>query len=194
MAMQARDRGTVATFDFQLTAPIASLPSTTKPLSLTMKTAGTDGVGGVRLSPQGSYPTLGLGGLCGAFTDKNGAVIEAIAIGASPKTFVVPAGATQLQLGVDDDFFKDENGPGYVVNLNGVTVTVPPTSMPCNWVAGGLNTNFQYGIKDGTSPVVALTGFVAGPGLATWRMSRPTATAAYWNPILRSIMSRGLDW
>ncbi|MGA2891124.1 MAG: LamG-like jellyroll fold domain-containing protein [Terracidiphilus sp.] len=46
---------------------------------------------------------LGLTGLCGAFADGNGAVIEPIAIGASPRVFVVPSGATQLQLGVVDD-------------------------------------------------------------------------------------------
>ena len=107
-------------------------------------------------------PTLGLGGLVGAFTDNNGTVIEPIAIGATSKTFVVPAGATQLQLGVDDDYFPDNGGPGFVVAVNGTSVTVPSTAMPWSWVRGGLNNNYQYGLNDGTSPIVAATSLTHG--------------------------------
>lgn len=42
------------------------------------------------------YPDLKAGALCGAFTDSGGNVIQPIAIGASPTTLIVPAGATQL--------------------------------------------------------------------------------------------------
>jgi RHS repeat-associated protein len=107
-------------------------------------------------------PNLGLGGLLGAFTDGDGTVIEPIAIGAAPKNFVVPAGATQLQLGVDDDGFWNNLGTGFVIEVNGGLVTVPPTAMPWTWVVRGLNTNYQFGYDDGTNPVVALTGLTQG--------------------------------
>ncbi len=105
---------------------------------------------------------LGLTGLCGAFTDSNGVVIEPIAIGAAPRVFAVPAGATQLQLGVDDDRYGDNTGSGFLVEVNGVLTTVPPPTMPWNWVAGGLNTNYKFGILDGTSPIIALTNLMQG--------------------------------
>ncbi|MGD0733384.1 MAG: DUF2341 domain-containing protein [Terracidiphilus sp.] len=116
-------------------------------------------------------PALGVIGLAGAFTDNNGAVIEPIAVGAASRAFVVPAGATQLQLGVDSEYFAGDAGPGFVVAVNGVSVTVPPTAMPWTWVTGGLNNNYQYGIFnpsiqngaiDGTNPVVAATGLTPG--------------------------------
>jgi RHS repeat-associated protein len=116
-------------------------------------------------------PTLGLAGLVGAFTDNSGNVIEPIAIGAAPTTFVVPAGATQLQLGVDSEYFVPDGGPGFAVAVNGVSVPVPATAMPWTWVTGGQNNNYQYGILapgiasgalDGTSPVVAATGLTQG--------------------------------
>ena len=116
-------------------------------------------------------PALGAAGLVGAFTDSNGSVIEPIAIGAITTEFVIPGGATQLQLGVDSEYYAVDGGPGFAVAVNGVPVTVPPTAMPWNWATGGLNNNYQYGlinpsiqngILDGTSPVVAATGLTAG--------------------------------
>ena len=125
-------------------------------------------VAGVTLIPP---PTLGVIGLAGAFTDNHGAVIEPIAIGASAREFVVPAGATQLQLGVNSEFYVDDGGPGFIVTVNGISVSVPPTAMPWIWTAGGLNTSYQYGIYnpsiqngtlDGTLPVVAAANLTAG--------------------------------
>jgi RHS repeat-associated protein len=125
-------------------------------------------------NPEGSVtlmapPTLGQAGLVGAFTDNTGAVIEPIAIGAAPRVYVVPAGATQLQLGVDDSWFAVGGGSGFVVAVNGISVKVLPTAMPWNWVTGGLNNNYQYGIGtalnpsgDGTSPQLAATGLTQG--------------------------------
>jgi len=124
------------------------------------------------LNPDGSIalmaPTmLGQAGLIGAFTDSTGALIEPIAIGATTRTFVVPAGATQLQLGIDDDHYADNGGSGFVVEVNnGAPVTVPPTAMPWNWVTGGLNNNYQYAMNDGTSPVVAATGLTHGQSVS----------------------------
>ena len=81
--------------------------------------------------------------------------MEPLAIGTVRSEFIVPEGATQLQLGVDDSYYPDNGGTGFVVLVNGVQVTVPPTAMPWSWVSGGLNNNYQYGLGDGTAPVVA---------------------------------------
>ena len=110
-------------------------------------------------------PSLGQAGLVGAFTDDTGAVIEPIAIGASSREFKVPLGATQLQLGINDVHYADNGGSGFVVSVNGTSVTVPPTAMPWNWVTGGLNNNYQYGMNDGTNPVVATAGLTQGEGI-----------------------------
>jgi hypothetical protein len=108
-------------------------------------------------------PAVGIIGLMGAFTDNNGDVIEPIAIGAAPRTYVVPAGATQIQLGVNSEYYAADGGSGFVVLVNGVSVTVPATAMPWTWVTGGQNNNYQYGIYDptisggipnGTQPIV----------------------------------------
>jgi RHS repeat-associated protein len=126
------------------------------------------------------HPSIGMSGLCGAFTDNNGTVIEPIAIGAAPTVFVVPTGATQLQLGVVDNRYADNLGTGFVVGVNGAIVTVLPTSMPWNWVAGGLNTTYQYGLLDGTSPVVALTGLTPGAGVSIVYQSGTVAAGLTW--------------
>lgn len=48
-------------------------------------------------------------GLMGAFTDTQGNVIQPVAIGSSA-TFLVPQGATQLQLGTNDNIYGDNTG------------------------------------------------------------------------------------
>jgi YD repeat-containing protein len=115
--------------------------------------------------------TLGAAGLIGAFTGINGTVIEPISIGASATEFIVPTGATRLQLGIDTANPTADGGPGYVVAINGNPVTVPPTATPWSWTAGGVNNNYQYGllnpgiqsgILDGTGPVVAATSLMPG--------------------------------
>jgi RHS repeat-associated protein len=116
-------------------------------------------------------PALGAVGLVGAFTDSTGKVIEPIAVGASASEFIVPAGATQLQLGVDSAYYTLDGGTGYTVLVEGSPVTVPPTAMPWTWTASGLNAAYQYGIYapsiqsgvlDGTNAVPAAMGLTAG--------------------------------
>jgi YD repeat-containing protein len=155
----------------QATARVSGQLFTSNNVSATWITPSPNPAGNVTLV---APPALGLGGLIGAFTDSDGNVIEPISIGGTRKAFVVPAGATQLQLGVNDNRFGADGGSGFVVLVNGVSVTVPPTALPWNWVAGGLNSNYQYGpsgglnanylygLNDGTSPVVATTGLSAG--------------------------------
>jgi RHS repeat-associated protein len=146
----------------QATAIVSGQQLTANPVSISwIPPLSSNGSGGIALSPS-SVPTLGLEGLCGAFTDSNGAVIEPLDIGAARKVFVVPAGATQLQLGVDDGIYFDNWGPGFVVNVNGVPVTVPAGAMPWLWVAGGLNSNYIFSIQDGTNPIIAATHLVPG--------------------------------
>jgi RHS repeat-associated protein len=137
----------------------------------------------VTLMPQ---PALGRGGLVGAFTDYNGAVIEPIAIGAAARTFVVPAGARQLQLGIDDNYYEDNGGSGFVVSINGFTMAnrVPPTAMPWKWQTGGLNNDYQYGINDGTDPVVAAAGLTAGKDITIAYQSGTVSTDSPSRPLV----------
>ena len=119
------------------------------------------------INPEGAVniempAAIGLVGLMGAFTDGSGNVIEPIAIGATAQEFLVPAGATQLQLGVDDNHYSSNGGPGFTVAVNGAAVTVPVNAMPWSFTTGGQNNNYQFGSGDGGNPVVAATGLTAG--------------------------------
>jgi RHS repeat-associated protein len=147
----------------------------------------------VPVNPEGSVAliapsTLGQGGLVGAFTDNNGAVIEPIAIGAASGEFPVPAGATQLQLGVDDNHYADNGGSGLVVKVNGVPLAapVPATAMPWNWVTGGLNKNYQYAMNDGTSPVVAATGLTQSDTISIAYQSGTVSTNFPTSPLVNA--------
>jgi RHS repeat-associated protein len=145
----------------QANAVVNGVPETSNSLTANWVIPGANPDGNlVLLGPN----ALGQGGLVGAFTDNTGAVIEPLAIGAASREFIVPAGATQLQLGINDTYFPDNGGSGYVVAVTGNPnpVSVPATTMPWNWVTGGLNNNYQYGLNDGTAPVVATTGLTAG--------------------------------
>lgn len=113
----------------------------------------------VTLLPQ---PSPGRGALMGAFTDSNGDLIEPLVIGTTARTFITPAGATRLQLGIDDTYYEDNGGAGFVVAVNGVNITVPPMAMPWKWQTGGLNNDYQYGVNDGSSPVIAAASLRAG--------------------------------
>lgn len=52
---------------------------------------------------------VGAGGLMGAFTDSEGNVIQPVAIG-TKVTLGVPAGATRLQLGINDNIYEYNSG------------------------------------------------------------------------------------
>jgi hypothetical protein len=64
----------------------------------------------------GASTTTGLGGLVGAFTDASGNVIQAIFIGAGG-TFTVPVGATQLQLGTNDNVSYADNTGSFSISI-----------------------------------------------------------------------------
>lgn len=75
------------------------------------------GVNGCTLAPYSvanPAPSLGAGGLCGSFVDDTGKVIGAIAVG-NGGNFIVPSGATTLQLGIADD--AGDNSGSFVVSV-----------------------------------------------------------------------------
>ena len=91
-------------------------------------------------------------GLVGAFTDSLGNVIEPIWIGKGPTTFAPPVGATQLQLGVNDDLMSDNTG-SWVISVNGTNYTVQGSANA--WVStGGINSSYPVTTIGGTSPTV----------------------------------------
>jgi hypothetical protein len=53
--------------------------------------------------------TLGLAGVCGAMTSGGGTVVQPISIGSS-RTLTAPVGATEVQVGVNDDHYSDNLG------------------------------------------------------------------------------------
>lgn len=105
---------------------------------------------------------LGGGGLTGAFTDGSGNVIQPLCIGNGPASYMVPTGATQLQLGINDSNLADNTGSftasvtysGTITNF-----TVPATAQP--WVSSS-NPSYSYGNNTGTAPIVVQTGLTGG--------------------------------
>ncbi|MGD0470655.1 MAG: DUF2341 domain-containing protein [Terriglobales bacterium] len=131
-------------------------------------------------------PNPGRGALVGAFTDNNGDVIEPIVVGTAVRTFITPTGATRLQLGINSTYYANNGGSGFVVLVNGVKSTVPPKAMPWNWQTGGLNNNYQYGVNDGSDPVVAAASLTAGQPV-TVAYQRGTVSSDYpINPLVNA--------
>lgn len=131
-----------------------------------------------------SQQSLGRGGLVGAFTDNNGVVIEPIVVGTGLKTFITPAGASRLQLGINDNYYEDNGGSGFVVSVNGSSITIPPTTMPWNWKTGGLNNNYQYGVNDGTAPIIAAANLTAAEGVTVAYQSGTVSTDLPLRPLV----------
>ena len=76
---------------------------------------GSGGAGG----GQGCF--VGSGGLVGAFTNGSGVIVETpVCIGGNGSiSFAVPTGATQLQLGINDNKYTDDTGS---FSINGTTM------------------------------------------------------------------------
>jgi RHS repeat-associated protein len=167
----------------QATAGISGVLLTSNTVSATWLTPPPVQAPTVTLLPQ---PSLGRGALMGAFTDNNGSIIEPIPIGIAARTFITPAGATRLQLGINDNYFEDNGGAGFVVLVNGTSATVPPTAMPWKWKTGGLNNNYQYGVNDGTDPVVAGVSFTAGESVTIAYQSGTVSTDIPTRPLVNA--------
>jgi hypothetical protein len=113
------------------------------------------------------------GSLVGAFTDSGGNVVEPLDIGNGPVSFIVPTGATQLQLGFNDSAWFDNSG-SWVVSVNGSNYTVQATAQP--WLfTGGINSAYPTGTaNDGTAPTV-ITGLTAGSTVTVAYVSGATS-------------------
>lgn len=93
------------------------------------------------------YPTfylptseLGICGLCGAFTDASGNVVQPVSIGAAGGLFTVPDGATQLQLGINDTRFDDNQG-AFTVRTNAASGLIRANGkVTCRLAAGQTHT------------------------------------------------------
>ncbi len=84
--------------------------------------------------PSASYPVY-LAALVGAFTDSTGAVIGTpFVLGDGPTNVTAPTGATQLQLGINDDYFSDNTG-SLLVQVSGPSAvsTIPEPSTLVVW-------------------------------------------------------------
>ena len=85
--------------------------------------------------------------LVGAFTDSSGNVLQPIYIGNGPATFAPPIGATQLQLGVNDNEMTGTTG-SWTVSVNGTNYTVDGKSFP--WLhTAGINAQYPTGSTSG---------------------------------------------
>lgn len=63
--------------------------------------------------------------LVGTFTDSSGIIVgNPFEIGNGPTIVSIPSGATQLQLGINDDIFSDNSG-SFSVNVEGAPVPIP---------------------------------------------------------------------
>jgi hypothetical protein len=70
---------------------------------------------------------------------------------------------------------------GTSLSANAAIVSVDGTDMPWNWVDGGLNTAFQFGINDGTGPTAV--GVTAGSNITITALGG-TTNAFGTDPIL----------
>jgi len=87
-----------------------------------------------------TYP-INLGELVGTFANSSGAIVGTpFAVGVGPGFVTIPTGATQLQLGINDDRFGDNTG-SYSVQISGpgpAGVPEPSTAALCGFALVGL--------------------------------------------------------
>ena len=85
-----------------------------------------------------TYPIYS-GELVGTFTDSTGAIVGTpFAIGDGPTNLIIPVGATQLQMGINDDKYSDNAG-AWMVKVSGpVPGSTPSCSITLNPPAASL--------------------------------------------------------
>lgn len=97
-------------------------------------------------------PSVFSGCLMAAWTDGTGQLVQAPFAPGLDITLKAPAGATQLQLGVNDHFWTDNSG-SWVIAINGSNVTVSCNAAP--WAfTGGINSAYPFSNSSAGSPVV----------------------------------------
>jgi hypothetical protein len=104
------------------------------------------------------------GGICCAFTDSLGNLIQADWVGHGT-TLTVPSGATCLQLGINNNYQCITAG-GFPVNVSvaggeSLSSYVPATAVPWE-VIGSENSSYPFGNVGGTAPVLVLQNLSAG--------------------------------
>ena len=114
-------------------------------------------------------------GVCGSFVDNYGNVIEAVWFGHG-FTYTVPAGATALQLGINNNYQAITSG-GFNLTCSvagGQTTTafVPSTAVPWE-VVGTQNASFPFGNVGGTAPVLALANLTPGQSITVAAQPQP---------------------
>jgi hypothetical protein len=120
-------------------------------------------------------PPGNLCGVCAAFTDLEGNLIEASWIGHGT-TLVVPTGATILQLGINNNYQATTAG-GFTMQASvgdnlPTTVYVPSTAIPWE-VVGSQNADYPFGDVGGTAPVIVFQNLVAGQTVTIAAMANP---------------------
>ena len=98
-----------------------------------------------------SGPSDNEGKLIGAFAN-NGVLVGApFPIGNGPTLLTIPAGATELLMGINDNYYSDNSGALIMRVTTAQTVTIPSTAGPWN---PSLNPAFDYGVHDNTPSIV----------------------------------------
>src|ERR1700722_19960017 len=97
-------------------------------------------------------PAVFSGCLIGAWTDSTGQLVRAPFAPGLDVTLKAPAGATQLQLGVNDHFWTDNSG-SWVIAVNGSNVTVNADVAPWTFT-GGINSAYPFIDTSAAAPVV----------------------------------------
>ncbi len=119
------------------------------------------------------------GGICGAFVDVDGNLIEAFWVGHGT-TATVPAGATVLQLGINNNYQAlSAGGFPVLVSVNGGQETqayIPAQAVPWE-VIGAENAAFPFGNVGGTAPVVVLQNLTAGQSVTI--AAEPNGSGGY---------------
>jgi hypothetical protein len=111
---------------------------------------------------------IATGGLMGAFTDSDGNVVEPVAIGTGA-TLTVPSGATQLQLGINDNVYQDNTG-GFTATV-AIAGSIPISSSLLNEaltdVQIGAAAKIYFGLMSGGAilgtPYLVFSGTVDKP-------------------------------
>jgi len=119
-----------------------------------------------------------LGGLVGVFADDTGALVGSPEwVGVGPTTLVIPSGATQFQLGINDDLYGDNAG-SFTIRVDGSSSTGPaaPTNVHANQL-GNSGTTIQLTWNYGSDPIDGFTIQRKTPS-GTWQTlpTQPTST------------------